>query len=196
MIKIIIIDDHQVIVDGLRSVLMNDPALVVVGSAPTLARGMALIHEHNPDVVILDIRLADVSGVTVVERARRATPDAVIIVLTGFGTPLREECLQAGADAFLCKETASDAILRTIRQSVSVPQHRDASRDALSPRENEIATLAADGKSNPEIAVALGLSVNTVKTHLSHAMTKLGVNGRVSLALEWKRRSQPPSPPA
>ena len=93
MIKIIIIDDHQVIVDGLRSVLLSDKTLAVVGSAPSLARGLALVVEHQPDVIILDIRLADVSGITVVEQARKKAPGALIIVLTGFGTALKDDAL-------------------------------------------------------------------------------------------------------
>jgi DNA-binding NarL/FixJ family response regulator len=188
LIKILIVDDHQMIVDGLKSVLMADPALRVVGSAPSLSRGLSLIEEHDPDVIILDIRLSDVSGVTVVERARSLSSRAVIIVLTGFGLTLREDSLRAGADVFLSKETASDVIVRTIRQSVAVHDPTWTSKEALSPREREIAALAAGGKSNPEIAGLLGVSINTVKTHLSHVMAKMGVGGRVALALEWKRR--------
>jgi DNA-binding NarL/FixJ family response regulator len=189
LIKIVIIDDHQMIVDGLKSVLMADPALRVVGSAPSLARGLALIQEHNPDVIILDIRLSDVSGTTVVERTRRLSPSSVIVVLTGFGTSLREDSLRAGADIFLSKESASDTIVRTIRQSVLLPDQTIDRSEALSSREREVAALAAGGKSNPEIAELLGVSVNTVKTHLSHVMAKLGVGGRVALALAWKKRN-------
>jgi NarL family two-component system response regulator LiaR len=188
LIKIVIIDDHQMIVDGLKSVLMADPALRVIGSAPSLSRGLSLIQEHDPDVIILDIRLTDVSGISVVERTRRVSSRAIIIVLTGFGVSLREESLRAGADVFLSKETASDVIVRTIRQSVAVHDPTWTSREALSPREREIAALAAGGKSNPEIASLLGVSINTVKTHLSHVMAKMGVAGRVALALEWKKR--------
>ncbi len=190
MIKIIIIDDHQMIVDGLKSVFLADPSMRVVGSAPSLSRGLALIQEHDPDVIILDIRLADVSGVSVVERTRRVSARSTIIVLTGFGTNLREDCILAGADAFLSKEVASDAIMRTIRQAMSVPDTPWVGTGVLSPREREIAALAAGGKTNPEIAVLLGVSINTVKTHLGHVMSKMGVGGRVALALEWKRRNE------
>src|SRR5579862_1203891 len=117
LIKIVIIDDHQMVVDGLRSVLMADRALQIVGSAPSLSRGLALVQEHSPDVVILDLRLSDVSGVTVVERMRRAAVHSMIIVLTGFGMALKEASLKAGADAFLSKEAASDVIVRMIRST-------------------------------------------------------------------------------
>lgn len=177
------------IVDGVRSVLMADPSMQVVASAPSLSRGLTLIQEHDPDVIVLDIRLTDVSGVAVVERTRRMAPRSAIIVLTGFGTGLRDDCMRAGADAFLSKESASDAIVRTIRQMVPGSESSWRSSEALSPREREIAALVAGGKSNPEIADALGVSVNTVKTHLSHVMAKMAVGGRVTLALEWRKRA-------
>jgi len=188
MIKVIIIDDHQVIVDGLKSVLMADPALHVVGSAPSLARGLGLVSEHHPDVILLDMRLADVSGVSVVERTRRAAPHAIIVVLTGFGMGLRDDSMQAGADAFLSKESASDSIVRTIRQLVALPDRAEAGLVPLSQREREIAALVAAGKSNPEIAQLLDISINTVKTHLASVMSKMSVGGRVELALEWQKR--------
>jgi DNA-binding NarL/FixJ family response regulator len=190
LVKIVIIDDHPMVVDGLKSVLMADGSLNVVGSSPSLARGLALIQEYSPDVVILDMRLNDASGISVVERTRRISASCALIVLTGFGASLRDECMRAGADAYLSKEMASDTIVRTIRQLVPVPETSLLRPDSLSAREREVAALAASGKSNPEIAELLGVSVNTVKTHLSHIMAKLGVNGRVALALTWKDRGE------
>lgn len=186
-IKILIIDDHQVIVDGLRSVIMRDPRMVVVGSAPSLARGLALLQELRPQVTLLDIRLADASGISVVEKVREAAPNQVLIVLTGFGMGLKEDALRAGANAFLSKEFASDKILRTIKQHLLLGDESSEGAEALSSREREIAGLAASGKTNPEIAELLGVSVNTVKTHLSNIMAKLGVSGRVAMALEWEK---------
>ena len=196
MVRLVLMDAQDLVVEGLRSLIASDPDLQVVGSAQTLSSGLTLIREHDPHAVILTLRLADAKGTEIVASARRESQRARILVLARISklpSILRERCVAAGADAFIEREGPKEAVVPTIRQKLGVGPPAPTAAGCLSAREREVADLAAVGKSNPEIANLLGVSTNTVKTHLSRVMAKLGINKRVTLALDWKQRANPPT---
>lgn len=191
MIRVILVDDHAVVLDGLERVLGNDPRVRVVGTSRTVAEGHRLCRLLQPDVLVLDVRLPDSRGIEEVKAFRADHPMMKIIVLTGYGTSLRGEAMSAGADAFLTKDLASETIVETVthlgNNGMPVEERRICN---LTEREMQVARLAAQGKNNPQIADELSISRNTVKTHLANAMAKLGFSSRFELALDWKDRKE------
>lgn len=180
MIQIVIVDDHQIVVTGLRKVLERDRRLSVVGSANTIAAAMDVCRAKQPDLLILDLRLPDSRGTLEIAEFRRIFPRMLILVLTGYGSEAREEAFDMGASAFLTKELAADVMVQTILGLFSVDA--DGEAGILTDRELQIATLAAEGMNNPEIAEELMISRNTVKTHMARVLEKLGVKDRYQLA--------------
>jgi DNA-binding NarL/FixJ family response regulator len=140
----------------------------------------------NPDVVVLDLRLPDSDGYSAIHGIKQLCPDAKIVAITGYGKTARVAALRSGADAFLTKELASDIITQTI--CGLFPAYRSRRDDmALSQREQDVARLVASGLTNSEVAKALCVSKNTVKTHLGNVLRKMGCRDRVSLALQWRQ---------
>lgn len=178
MKRIIIVDDHAVVAAGLTNVLEKDPALNVVATAMSAREGLRLSKALSPDVILLDMRLPDANGPTIVAKFREACPSSRIIVLTGYGDSMKDDALRFGADDFLTKELASERLIA----AVGGGQSPNAAWKLLSEREREVCQLAAAGSSNIQIAESLSVSPNTVKTHLAHAMEKLGVRNRTELS--------------
>lgn len=183
-----IVDDHEIVVDGLERVLDLDGRVEVVARADSLAAARALLKNTTPEVVLLDLRLPDSQDLNAIAAIRDACPEARIVVLTGYGSAAKQQSRKLGADAFLTKEVASDVIAQTVCDLF--PERRDLSapHEALSAREHEVARLVAEGLTNDEIAEALFISRNTVKTHLANVLQKLGLRDRVNLAVHWKRK--------
>ncbi|HEY0868257.1 MAG TPA: response regulator transcription factor [Fimbriimonas sp.] len=181
MVRVAIVDDHRIVIAGLRRLLDMEPGIQVVGTAVSAMSGIELCDETRPDVLILDMRLPDGRGTQVISRFRERYPGMRIVALTGYGGMVQKEALEAGANVFLTKELASDEVVRAVlgpavRTSVSTGW------DELSDREKEVARLAITGMSNPEIARELMISINTVKTHLASVLYKLGARNRTELA--------------
>ncbi|HVL38165.1 MAG TPA: response regulator transcription factor [Fimbriimonadaceae bacterium] len=186
MIRCLIIDDHAIVSEGLQRILEIDYRIKVVGKAATAAEGLQLTTELQPEVILLDLRLPDASGLEQIRRLKTVCPKSRVIVLTGYGSGAREEAMRLGADEFLTKELASDVITQTILSlfpEYAGPQPRPG---MLSERERQLAELAARGLSNDEIADKLAISRNTVKTHLGNIFDKLGVRDRVELVVKWR----------
>lgn len=173
------------VIAGLTRLLEMEDSIRVVGSAATLSEGLSLCERQQPDAVILDLRLPDSKGAQEVARVRRQLPESKIVVLTGFGDAAREEAMAYGADAFLTKELASEAITQTLRRLCPDPIGI-RNRSDLTPRERDVARLVAKGMTNMEVADSLSLSLNTVKTHLKSILSKLGYRDRVELALRYR----------
>jgi DNA-binding NarL/FixJ family response regulator len=183
LIRTILVDDHELVLRGLQRVLELDSRLQVVGCASTISEALSLCNRLHPDAVVLDLRLPDSRGAAEIPRIKQSTPGAKVLVLTGYGKAREEECLRLGADAFLSKESASDSIVETLCDLF--PEVAERARSGLTSREYEVASMMVSGLTNVEIAEALSVSLNTVKTHVANVLRKLNVRDRVGLVRIW-----------
>jgi DNA-binding NarL/FixJ family response regulator len=190
---VLVVDDHPVVRDGVTLLLRSDPSLVFIGSAESGHAAIERAVELRPDVVLLDLRLPDMLAPEVITRLRQVHPAGKIVVFTAHadhGGVIA--AIEAGADGGLLKDVAgtdlSTALRRVLKgERVVDPrimpddsQRSDAlARSGLTRREYEVLRLAAQGKTNPEIAESTGLTRNTVKTYLQSALHKLGARNRV-----------------
>lgn len=199
MLKILIVDDHQVVRRGLQMTIDAEKDMRVVGEAANGAQVLALIQKHKPDVVLMDLQMPEMSGVDALKQIRPAYPTLPILILTTFTDDAHVyAALRAGASGFLLKEMSGDDLAAAIRGAAQgKPQlHPDIARrlmarapmpddpfDSLTERERGILKLLARGKSNKEIASELVLTEMTVKGYVSDLFAKLGVNDRTQAAL-------------
>ena len=194
MIKVLIVDDHPVVRDGLRGVLAGAPDMEVVGEAGHGAEALARVRAVAVDVVLMDLRMPVMGGVEAIGELRRTAPAVRVLVLTTYDTDRDVlPAVEAGATGYLLKDTPRDELLRAVRaahrgEAVLSPtvagrlmgQVRGPSQDALSARELEVLRLVAAGSTNREAAQRLFISEATVKTHLLHIYAKLEVRDRAS----------------
>ena len=199
MLKILIVDDHQVVRRGLQMTIDAEKDMRVVGEAANGAQVLALIQKHKPDVVLMDLQMPEMNGVDALKQIRPAYPNLPILILTTFTDDAHVyAALRAGASGFLLKEMSGDDLVAAIRGAAQgKPQlHPDIARrlmarapmpddpfDLLTERERGILKLLARGKSNKEIANELVLTEMTVKGYVSDLFAKLGVNDRTQAAL-------------
>ena len=201
-VRILIVDDHEVVRVGIASVLEDASEFEVCGMAGTAEEALGLAAELRPDVIVLDLRLPDRPGTGIVADLRRLAPGVRIVVLTSYGHDRAVvAAMAAGVDAFLTKTANSDALVDTIRTVLagrSVIQEPSADvlwqyvRSArgqtapvpavLTPREMEVALAVAEGLSNRQVGDRLHLSEKTVKNHVSEILSKLGAARRSQLA--------------
>jgi two-component system nitrate/nitrite response regulator NarL len=190
--RVMVVDDHPVVRDGVALLLRSEPALVVVGSAETGRAALDRAPELNPDLVLLDLRLPDMLAPEIVAGLRDVVPRARVVVFTAHGDHHGvQAALDAGAHGALLKDAAATDLVAALRrvlrgERVTDPRtvpggtSRDAlARSGLTRREYEVLRLAAQGRTNPEIAESTGLARNTVKTYLQSALHKLGARNRV-----------------
>jgi len=190
--KVMVVDDHPVVRDGVALLLRGEPALVVVGSAESGRSALDRAPGLAPDLVLLDLRLPDMLAPEIVAGLRERVPAARVVVFTAHGDHHGvRAALDAGAHGALLKDAAAtdlvDALRRVLRgERVCDPRmvpggvNRSAlARSGLTRREYEVLRLAAQGRTNPEIAESTGLARNTVKTYLQSALHKLGARNRV-----------------
>ncbi|WP_232662537.1 response regulator [Pseudonocardia sp. TRM90224] len=196
MIKVLIVDDHPVVRDGLRGVLDGAPDMDVVGEAGHGAEALARVAaaENGVDVVLMDLRMPTMGGVEAIRELRRTAPSVRVLVLTTFDTDRDVlPAIEAGATGYLLKDTPREDLLRAVRsahrgEAVLSPavagrlmgQMREPGEDALSARELEVLRFVAAGSTNRETAQKLFISEATVKTHLLHIYAKLQVRDRAS----------------
>lgn len=200
-IRLIIADDHPVVRAGFQGMLASQPDFEIVGEAATGSEAVALTTQLSPDVVLMDLRMAELDGATATAQIRRQQPKTAVLVLTTYdGNADILRVIEAGATGYLLKDTPRDQLFSAIRavaqgKSVLAPEvatrllqhlHTPAG-EVLSTREIEVLSLVARGASNKEIARILHISETTVKSHLIHIFSKLGVADRtaaVTAALE------------
>ena len=195
-IRVILADDHQVVRDGVRGYLDRIDNVVVVAEAGDGREAMSLIHEHQPDVVFMDISMPALNGLEVVKIISRDYPDVRVIILSVHKNEAYVgQALQAGAAGYLLKEAspaeyelALQAVVRggsylspevskhVIESYVEHTDHPQSPLDQLTPRHREILQLIAEGKKNKEIAEMLHLSVKTVETHRGKLMDLLDIH--------------------
>lgn len=194
MIRVLIVDDHPVVRDGLRSVIDGEPDMEVAGEAGHGAEALARAAATPVDVVLMDLRMPTMGGVEAIEHLRRTAPSVRVLVLTTFDTDRDVlPAIEAGATGYLLKDTPREELLRAVRaahrgEAVLSPavagrlmgQVRHPAQDTLSSRELEVLRLIAEGSTNREAAQQLFISEATVKTHLLHIYAKLEVRDRAS----------------
>lgn len=216
-IRILLVDDHSVVRQGLQMFLRLDPELEVVGEAANGAKAVQLARELRPDVVLMDLLMPGMDGVEATAAIRRELPEVEVVALTSV---LEDErvfsAMRAGATGYLLKDTEADELCRAIKAAAAgqvqlSPQvaarlmreiHSPESPEVLTPRETEVLSLLAWGLANKEIARELGIGEKTVKTHVSNILGKLGVLSRTQAALyavraglvSGERDNDPPPP--
>lgn len=197
-IRILIVDDHAVVRQGLRMFLALDADLQVVGEAANGSEALALAQQLRPDVVLMDLLMPVMDGIAATRAIRSHCPDAEVIALTSVLEDSKAaEAIQAGAIGYLLKDTEADALCAAIKSAAAgqvqlspavaarflqqVPP--PAGPEPLSEREIQVLRLLAAGRSNKEIAADLVITEKTVKAHVSHILAKLGVASRTQAAL-------------
>jgi DNA-binding NarL/FixJ family response regulator len=189
---VLLVDDHDLIRDGLTGVFSAQPDMEVVGAAPTVAEAIAMYEEHHPQVVVTDLQLQDGTGLDVVRHVRRSDSQVGLVVLTMHsGDDQIFASMEAGASAFVGKDAPSSEVVKAARHAAVSPRSflctglaqammRRASGEStrLSDREHHVLVLLADGLSAAEIAPRLHLSESTVKSHVAKIYQKLGAANR------------------
>jgi DNA-binding NarL/FixJ family response regulator len=201
-IRLLIVDDHPIMRDGLRGVFTDDAEFEVVGEAGDGAEAVRLAKRLDVDVILMDLRMPTMGGVEAITRLRELRHPARVLILTTYDTDRDVlPAINAGATGYLLKDAPRDELLRAVRaahagQSVLAPSVAStliglvgtSGPDALSPRELEVLRLVADGATNQVAARRLLVSETTIKTHLLHIYTKLGVRDRAAaVAVAFKR---------
>jgi DNA-binding NarL/FixJ family response regulator len=193
-IRLLIVDDHPVVRDGLRGMFAGDQDFDVIGEAADGTEALALADLLRPDVILMDLRMPDVDGAMAIERLSERENPARVLVLTTYDTDADVlPALKAGATGYLLKDSPRAELFRAVRaahrgESVLAPsvaarlvtQLRTPAEDALSDRELEVLALIAQGETNRGTAARLFISEATVKTHLLHIYEKLDVNDRAA----------------
>lgn len=202
-IRVLIADDHLIVREGLRLILETAEEFKLVGEAADGAQAVQLASELKPDVILMDLQMPRVDGLTAIEQIRAQQPDAAIVILTTYNEDDRMmRGLRAGARGYLLKDTDRETLLNTIRAAARgetllkpdimarVLTHADSaavsaripSSTELTEREMQVLQLLVRGAQNKEIAAQLNITERTVKAHLASIFNRLGVNSRTEAA--------------
>jgi DNA-binding NarL/FixJ family response regulator len=203
VIRVVLADDHAVVRAGLEQLLSGTDDIEVVGTAADGAEALEVVRDQHPDVVLMDLQMPRVDGVTATRLVREQVPETQVVVLTSYSDGARiVAALDAGAVGYLLKDAEPEDVLEGVR-SVSrgeSPIHPRAARQLLTarssaggprltPRETEVLTLVRQGLANKQIARRLGISERTVKAHLTSVFAAIGVADRTQAAL-WAERNR------
>lgn len=202
IIKVLLVDDHEMVRMGLAAYLATEPMIEVVGEASNGAEGVQLAEQFKPDVILMDLVMEGMDGIEATRRIRKVHPKGKVIVLTSF---IDDEkvypVIEAGAFSYLLKTSRAPDIVQAIQQAyrgqavfeakvtskiltrMMGGENQDAPHLQCTPREMEILQLIAEGKTNQEIADQLFIGIKTVKTHVSNVLSKLGVDDRTQAAI-------------
>lgn len=201
IIKVLLVDDHEMVRMGLAAYLSTEPNIEVVGEASNGEEGVRLAEQFKPDVILMDLVMAGMDGIEATRRIRKAQPESKVIVLTSF---IDDEkvypVIEAGAFSYLLKTSRAPEIVQAIQQAyrgqaVFESQITDKIMTRMrgentelphlqcTPREMDVLKLIGEGKSNQDIADELFIGIKTVKTHVSNVLSKLGVDDRTQAAI-------------
>ena len=201
-IRLVIVDDHPVVRDGLRGMLESQPDFEVAGEASDGSAAVSLAESLKPDIVLMDLRMPVMDGVTALREIKTHNPQVQILVLTTYDSDADIlPAIEAGAAGYLLKDSSREDLYDGIRaaargETVLAPavaarlvgRMRATGEEQLSSREVEVLQLVAEGESNSEIASHLHISQATVKSHLVHIFGKLGVSDRTAAVTVALRR--------
>src|SRR4030081_1852898 len=193
--RVLTVEDHQVVADGLAALINDQKDMTVVGHAGSVGEAIAAATELSPDVVIMDFRLTDGTGADAGAGIRQVRPEAKLIFLTREDSDAaRFAAIEAGASAFIHKSRAAAEVVeairtvssggtlftpRTIATLLNKRREMDSQLESLTPREKEVLRLMAEGISSRDIAGKLGISYTTVRTHIRSLGSKLGVHSKL-----------------
>lgn len=198
-IRVLVVDDHPVVRDGLAGQLSSQPDLVVAGQAGSAEEALAALRHEAVDVVLTDLRMPGAGGIALIAEIGRRHPGVQVVVLTTYDTAAEVSgALDAGARGYLLKDAGRAAIADAVRaahrgRSVLAPGVRRQTAEPepagpLSPRELEVLRLVAAGRTNAQIGAELHIGESTVKTHLQHVFDKLGAADRAAaVAIGYRR---------
>lgn len=200
-VRVVLVDDHGVVRQGMKLYLQYDPNIDVIGEASNGRQGVDLVEQLRPDVVIMDLLMPVMDGITAIREIKTRFPDVEVLALTSVLEDRKVvDAMQAGAMGYLLKDTDAEALTEAIHATArgEVRLHPEAAKrlvrevhtprstelgEPLTPRETETLKLLAGGCSNKEIARTLGVEERTAKAHVSNLMAKLGVRSRTQAAL-------------
>ncbi len=201
MIKVVFVDDHEMVRIGVSSYLSAQPDIEVIGEADNGKTGAEMVLSLRPDIILMDLVMKEMDGIEATKKIMESWPEAKIIIVTSF---LDDEkvypALEAGATSYMLKTSKASEIVNAVRatyhgQSVLEPEvtgkmmsrmrekHTAMPHEELTSREMEILLLLAQGKTNQEIADELFIALKTVKTHVSNILSKLGVQDRTQAVI-------------
>jgi DNA-binding NarL/FixJ family response regulator len=201
-IRVLVVDDHEVVRQGIKLVLETDPELEVVGEAASGEEAIERVRELKPNVVVMDIGMPGLSGFEATRRIRESHPDVEVLALTVHDSEAYVfQMLQAGATGYIVKRAPAADVIQAVKRAYQgeavlhpsvakllirdylsrVEKGEEVSYDTLSEREREILKLIAEGQTNREIADLLYLSVKTIQAHRANLMRKLGMHDRTEL---------------
>ena len=197
-IRILTVDDHPLLREGIAAVLANEPDMVVVAEAGNGREAVEQFRAHRPDVTLMDLQMPDMNGTDAIIAIRKDYPEARIIVLTTYsGDAQAVRALKAGAFGYLLKNMVRKELVETIRSvhdgkkrvppEIAVEMAEHHTDDALTEREIEVLREVAAGNANKVVALHLAVSEATIKTHMKSILSKLGANDRthaVTIALK------------
>lgn len=209
-LRLLLVDDSEVVRAGLRSLLGLEPTFEIVGEAANVAAAIAANGRLKPDVVLLDIRLPDGTGIDACRQMLKATPDVRILIVTSvLDDAIVDDAIRAGAHGYLLKEIDGRGLVNAIRDVAAGKSTLDPAitarvmrlaraggptRDvlaALSPQETRVLALIAEGNTNKEVGAKLGLTEKTVKNYLATVFEKLHVSRRAEAAVIYAQNRKP-----
>jgi DNA-binding NarL/FixJ family response regulator len=207
MIRLVLADDHPIFLAGLAQLCATEPDLEVVARASNGDQALEAVRRHAPDILVLDLRMPGKDGLTVLRELKRVAPNTKAVVLTAAGSDLLMQAVEAGTRGVVLKDMAPALLVRALRevhaggtwlergvagQAVDRLLRRKGGAgdvfDDLTPREIEVARLAAEGLPTKTIAERLDITEGTAKLHLHHVYEKLGLDGRMALVRYLQER--------
>lgn len=202
--RVVLVDDHRIVRQGLRSILDPDPRFRIVGEAANGEQALQLVKEHHPDIVLLDLKLPDMSGVEVCQYICQDHPDIAVLILTAFiDQSLVDACLRAGARGYLLKDAENldlkEQLLAVVEGHAALDpraagvltdyvRRHDPPPEVLSLRELQVLRLIAQGLTNKEIGHKLYLSENTIKGYVKEILAKLNARNRIEAVVLAQER--------
>lgn len=200
--RVLLVDDHPVVRDGLAAIIETEPGFSVVASASDAAQALAACEASAPELALVDLLLPDMDGIQLTALLRQRWPELRVLLLTSVAEVQRARAaLDAGAQGYLLKDASADFLIAALRAAargevVLAPSLAAALRRQsnepdpvaeLSLRERDVLQLIAEGRSNADIAQALGIGETTVKTHVGNLLAKLALNDRTQVAVfAWR----------